>query len=151
MEKPKLVYATYIRTTPKQLWDAITQPEFTRQYWGGFANVSDWKKGSEWQHHNPEQEVWITGKVLACKAPKRLVLSWADPDKLTDVSRVTFELEAVKDLVCLKVTHDKLKAGSKMLRGVARGWPLVLSSMKSYLETGKAIDIWCLKKEQAAA
>ena len=109
------------------------------------------KKGSEWQHLNPEKEVWITGKVLECNPPKRLALTWADPDKLTDVSRVTFELETVKDLVCLKVTHDKLKAGSKMLRGVSRGWPLVLSSMKSYLETGKAIDIWCLKKEEAAA
>ena len=50
MEKPKLVYATYIRTTPKKLWAAITKPEFTRQYWAGLANVSDWKKGSPWQH-----------------------------------------------------------------------------------------------------
>jgi uncharacterized protein YndB with AHSA1/START domain len=48
MKKPKLVYATYIRTTPKKLWAAITKPEFTRQYWGGGANVSDWKKGSKW-------------------------------------------------------------------------------------------------------
>ena len=74
MQKPKLVYSTFIRTTPKKLWNAIIQPEFTRQYWGGFANVSDWKKGSEWQHLNPEKEVWITGKLLECKAPKRLVL-----------------------------------------------------------------------------
>ena len=80
MQKPKLVYASYIRTTPKKLWGAITQPEFTRQYWGGFANVSDWKKGSRWQHLNPEKEVWITGQVLECKPPRRLVLSWADPD-----------------------------------------------------------------------
>jgi len=143
MEKPRLVYATYIRTTPRQLWDAITQPEFTRQYWGGFANVSDWKKGSEWRHLNPEKEVWITGKVLEGKPPKRLVLSWADPDKLADVSRVTFEIEAIEDMVCLKVTHDKLKAGSKMLRGVAWGWPRVLSSLKTFLETGKGLNIFC--------
>jgi uncharacterized protein YndB with AHSA1/START domain len=143
MQKTKLVYATYIRTTPKKLWDAITKPEFTRQYWGGLANVSDWKKGSEWQHLNPEKEVWITGKVLECKAPKRLVLSWADPDRLNDVSRVTFEIEQIKDMACLKVTHDKLKAGSKMYRGVSRGWPLVLSSMKTFLETGKGLNIFC--------
>ena len=146
---PQLFYTTYIRTTPTKLWDAITKPEFTSQYWGGFANVSEWRKGSEWQHLNPDKEVWITGKVLESNTPKRLALSWADPDRLTDVSRVTFEIEAMKDLVCLKVTHDKLKAGSKMLRGVSRGWPLVLSSMKSYLETGKGMDIWCAKKEEA--
>ena len=142
MPKPKLVYASYIRTTPKKLWDAITQPEFTRQYWGGFANVSDWKKGSEWQHLNPEKEVWITGKVLECKAPKRLVLSWADPDRPADQSRVTFEIEAIEDMTCLKVTHDNLKAGSKMLRGVSWGWPRVLSSMKSFLETGKGLNMF---------
>ncbi len=107
-------------------------------------------KSSKWQHLNPEKEARITVKVLECTAPKRLVLSWADPDKLKDISRVTFELEPIKELVCLTVTHDKLKAGSKMLRGVSRGWPLVLSSMKSFLETGKAIDVWCAKKEAAA-
>ena len=143
MQKPKLVYASYIRTTPKKLWGAITQPEFTRQYWGGFANVSDWKKGSRWQHLNPEKEVWITGQVLECKPPKRLVLSWADPDKLTDVSRVAYEIEAIEDMVCLTVTHDKLKAGSKMLRGVSWGWPRVLSSLKTFLETGKGLNIFC--------
>ena len=63
MQKPKLVYATYIRTTPRKLWDAITQPEFTRQYWGGAKNVSDWKKGSKWEHvfEKDADPVWITG------------------------------------------------------------------------------------------
>jgi uncharacterized protein YndB with AHSA1/START domain len=143
MQKPKLVYASYIRTTPKKLWGAITQPEFTRQYWGGFANVSDWKKGSSWQHLNPDKEVWITGRVLESNPPRRLVLSWADPDKLTDVSRVTYEIEAIEDMVCLTVTHDKLKAASKMLRGVSWGWPRVLSSLKTFLETGKGLNIFC--------
>jgi uncharacterized protein YndB with AHSA1/START domain len=125
------------------LWHAITQPEFTRQYWGGFANVSDWKQGSSWQHLNPDKEAWITGRVLECHPPRRLVLSWADPGKLTDVSRVTYEIEAIEDMVCLTVTHDKLKAGSKMLRGVSWGWPRVLSSLKTFLETGKGLNIFC--------
>jgi len=80
--------------------------------------------------------------VLECKAPKRLVLSWADPDNLADKSRVSFEIERIEDMVCLKVTHDKLKAGSKMLRGVSWGWPRVLSSMKSFLETGKGLNVF---------
>lgn len=140
MEKPKLVYETFIRTTPKKLWEAITNPEFTRQYWGEMANVSDWKKDSTWEHRNSENEVWITGKVLECTPPKRLVLSWADPDKPADKSRVIFEIEDEKDMVCLTVTHDKLTAGSKMLRGVSWGWPRVLSSMKSFLETGQGLN-----------
>ena len=141
MQKPKLVYTTLIRTTPKKLWAAITKPEFTRQYWANMTNVSDWKRGSKWEHHNPEGEVWVTGKVLESNPPKRLVLSWADPDNLKDKSRVTFEIEAMEDMVCLNVTHDKLTAGSKMLKGVSWGWPRVLSSMKSFLETGKGLTI----------
>ena len=144
MEKAKLVYATYIRTTPKKLWAAITKPEFTRQYWAGLANVSDWKKGSPWQHvtGSEKPEIYITGKVLECIPPKRLVLSWADPDDLADKSRVTFEIEAIEDLVCLTVTHGNFKAGSTMVGKVSWGWPRVLSSMKSFLETGKGLNVF---------
>jgi uncharacterized protein YndB with AHSA1/START domain len=145
MEKPKLVYTTYIRTTPKKLWAAITKPEFTRQYWGGLANVSDWQKGSPWEHvtGDSKPEIYITGKVLECIPPKRLVLSWADPDDLADKSRVTFEIEAIEDMTCLTVTHGNFKAGSTMAGKVSWGWPRVLSSMKSFLETGKGLNIFC--------
>lgn len=145
MQKPKLVYETYIRTTPKKLWAALTKPEFTRQYWGGLANVSDWEKGSTWQHVTDEKtpEVYVIGKVLECVPGERLVLSWADPDALTDKSRVTFEIEAIKDAVCLKVTHSHFKEGSPMFGKVAWGWPRVLSSLKSYLETGKGLEVLC--------
>lgn len=142
MEKPTLVYTTFIRSTPKKTWDAIINPKFTRQYWADMANVSDWKKGSKWEHLNPENEVWVTGEVVECSPPTRLVLTWVDPDDLKDKSRVTFEIEKIKDQVCLKVTHDKFKAGSKMASGVSWGWPRVLSSMKSFLETGKGLDVF---------
>src|SRR5258708_5263131 len=144
MKKPNQVYTTFIRTTPKKLWAAITKPEFTRQYWAGLANVSDWKEGSPWQHvtKGDKPEVWVTGKVVECTPSKRLVLSWADPDALADKSRVTFEIEATGDLVCLTVTDDKFKTGSSMAGKVSGGWPRVLSSMKSFLETGKGLNVF---------
>jgi uncharacterized protein YndB with AHSA1/START domain len=143
MKNPKLVYTLFIRSTPKKTWEAITKPEFTRQYWGELANVSDWKKGSKWEHVTKENETWIVGKVVESEPPKRLVLTWADPDKLKDESRVSFEIEPVEDMVCLTVKHDHFKAGSKMAGKVAFGWPRVLSSLKTFLETGKGLNIFC--------
>jgi uncharacterized protein YndB with AHSA1/START domain len=107
------------------------------------TNVGDWKKGSKWEHHNPEGEVWITGKVLEATPPKRLVLSWADPDDLADKSRVTFEIVAMEDMTCLTVTHGSFKDGSTMVKKVSGGWPRVLSSLKTFLETGKGLNIFC--------
>ncbi len=143
MNKPALVYKTYIRSTPEKTWEAITKPEFTRQYWGGMANVSDWKKGASWQHVTAENEAWITGEVVESLPPRRLILTWADPDNLKDVSRVTYEIEPVKDMVCLTVTHDHFTDGSGMAEKVSNGWPRVLSSLKSYLETGMGLDVAC--------
>jgi uncharacterized protein YndB with AHSA1/START domain len=143
MKSPKLVYTTFIKSTPKKTWDAITKPEFTQQYWAGIGNVSDWKLGSKWNHVVAKNgEVWITGEVVESVAPKRLVITWADPDDLKDVSRVTFEIEKLKEVVCLTVTHDSFKSGSKMAGKVSWGWPRVLSSMKSFLETGKGLNVF---------
>jgi uncharacterized protein YndB with AHSA1/START domain len=138
------VYTTYIRTTPEKVWAGITNPEFTRQYWA-HDNVSDWKVGSTWQHVTSEGQVRVVGKVIESNPPNRLVLSWAAPDDLTDESRVTFEIETIQDMVRLNIIHGNFKAGSTMAAAVSKGWPLVLSSMKSLLETGKAIDILALK------
>jgi uncharacterized protein YndB with AHSA1/START domain len=143
MNKPELVYVTYIRSTAEKTWDAITKPEFARQYWGGNANVSDWKNGSKWQHVSKGNETWVAGEVVESIPPKRLVLSWADPDDLKDVSRVTYEIEPLEDMVCLTVTHDNFKADSEMAGKVSKGWPHVLSSMKSFLETGTGLKVGC--------
>ena len=142
MEKPKLVYTMFIRSTPKKTWEAIIKPKFAKQYWAGMSNVSDWKAGSKWEHHSPENEVWIMGEVLECDPPRRLVLTWVDPDDWKDKSRVTFEIEKVGRSVCLTVTHDQFKAGSKMAEKVSWGWPRVLSSMKSFLETGEGLEVF---------
>src|SRR5262245_16703833 len=128
--KPEFVYTTYIRSTPEKVWDAITTPEFARQYWGGLENVSDWKKGSQWQHiaRDEQDPVYVTGRVLEIDRPKRLVLTWADPDRLDDESRVTFEIEPIADMVRLTVVHGHFIAGSIMAPKVEAGWPRVLSS-----------------------
>jgi len=143
MEKPKFVYVTFIRTTPVKLWEALTQPEQTRQYWGGLINRSDWAKGSKWEHVNEQDSdpVYVFGEVLESNPPTRLVMTWVDPDDLQDDSVVTLELQPIDDLVRLTVIHGDFKVGSAMQGKVSKGWPLVLSSLKSFLETGQSIDI----------
>ena len=140
--KPDFVYTTYIKTTPEKLWAAITNPEFTRQYWG-HENVSDWKKGSKWQlvANDDKRTIKVVGQVVESIPPKRLVLTWADPADTADDSRVTFEIDTIEDMVRLNVIHGNFKPGSIIATKIVIGWPLVLSSMKSFLETGKAIDV----------
>jgi uncharacterized protein YndB with AHSA1/START domain len=127
------------------VWKAITNSEFTRQYWG-VEIVSDWKQGSKWQSFNTDEKhaAAVSGEILEAKPPKRLVVSWSNfaDTEITEYSRVTFEIELVEDLVRLNVVHDKLKAGSETARRISQGWPRVLSSMKSLLETGKALNTW---------
>jgi uncharacterized protein YndB with AHSA1/START domain len=79
MTKTEHVYVMYIASTPKRIFDAIVKPEFARQYWK-HENISDWKPGSKWEHRDPEtSEVKITGKVVECTPPNRLVITWAHP------------------------------------------------------------------------
>lgn len=145
----EFIYTTYIRSTPEKVWQAITTPEFTRQYWSN-ENISDWKQGSSWKHVDPQTGATrIIGKVLESVPPTRLVTSWADPDHPAEESQVTYEIAVVGDLVRLDVTHINLEEA--MERGVSKGWPLVLSSLKSFLETGKPIDIIAVKGPCKAA
>ena len=144
----EFVYTTYISSTPQKVWDAITTPEFTRQYWGKNM-ISNWKQGSKWDMASIDgsNTVNITGEVVESRPPSRLVLSWASPENVgnrSEYSRVTFEIEMMGSVVRLNVVHDQLKAGSEMAKGISGGWPLVLSGLKSFLETGKAPDIMAM-------
>lgn len=140
------VYVTYIRTTPEKVFEAITKPEIARRYWG-HENVSeDWQPGSRWQHVRADEArtVDLVGEVIESDPPRRLVISWANESQKDDpeqYSRVAFDIEPQDDMVKLTVTHDELQPGSGMLNGISKGWPLVLSSMKSFLETGQGMDL----------
>lgn len=144
------VYVTYIMSTPQKVFEAITRPEIARRYWG-HENVSDWKPGSRWEHvrANDERTVELVGKVIEAAPPSRLVMSWANASQADDPnahSRVTFDIVEYDNMVRLTVTHDELEAGSGMWNGISNGWPAVLSSLKSYLETGSGIDLFAKPK-----
>ena len=140
MAKTEFVYVTYIRTTPDKLWDALTQEEFTKQYWA--ASISDWKKGSPWKLVFPDGRVADAGEVLEVDPPRRLVLKWQNefrPELKADgYTCCTFEIEPENDMVKLTITHEAERP-HKLIDAVSGGWPRVLSSLKSLLETGKAL------------
>jgi uncharacterized protein YndB with AHSA1/START domain len=136
----KFVYVTYIATTPQKVWEALLEGELTRQYWK-HENVSDWKPGSKWElvADDGKRTVKHVGKVLESVPNKRLVLTWGDvADDAAKPSRVAIDIETVGETVRLTVTHDDLTAD--MRRKITNGWPRVLSSLKSFLETGRPLD-----------
>ncbi|KQV68117.1 SRPBCC family protein [Rhizobium sp. Root1220] len=145
-ETTKFVYVTYIVSTPEKVFEAITKPEIAERYWA-HENVSDWQPGSKWEHVRSDaaRDVKVVGKVVECSPPTRLVITWASPSDYADLgkhSRVTFDLTPFDNMVRLSVTHDELEVGSAMATGISNGWPRVLSSLKSFLETGRPIDVF---------
>jgi uncharacterized protein YndB with AHSA1/START domain len=144
MTDSKFVYVTYIRTTPEKLWEALTKPEFTRAYWFGVAHECAWEVGSPWRLVFADGRVGDTGEVVAIDRPRRLVLKWRNefrPElKAEGYSRATLEIEAIGDMVKLTVTHEMEREGSAFIEAVSNGWPSILASLKSLLETGKALE-----------
>jgi len=150
MTKPDYVYVTYIATTPEKIWQALVDPDVMSRYWFGptgcaRVNVSEWKPGSRWEHRRVDEsrQVDIAGTVEEVDPPRRLAMTWARPAEVEDPSkhsRVTFDVEPQLDgLVKLTVTHSGLEFDPRMLAGISNGWPLVLSNLKTLLETGRSM------------
>jgi uncharacterized protein YndB with AHSA1/START domain len=142
MNNDRFVYVTYIRTTPEKLWDALTKREFTQKYWFGTWQDCDWTVGASWKLTFPDGRIADAGEVQEIDPPRRLVLKWRhqlDPEiNAEGDSRATFELEQLEDLTKLTVIHEIDQQGSKFIAAVSGGWPMILSSLKSLLETGEA-------------
>jgi uncharacterized protein YndB with AHSA1/START domain len=137
------VYVTFIRTTPEQLWSALTSPAFMKTYWSGMHFETDWKKGSSWRLVFPDGGIADAGEVVEIHPPKRLVLKWRNefkPElKSEGYARCTIELEQKDAAVKLTVTHAMDRPKSKLIEAVAGGWPRILSNLKSLLETGRVV------------
>jgi uncharacterized protein YndB with AHSA1/START domain len=145
--KPRFVYVIYIRTTAEKLWRALTEPEFTRQYWAGTTQECDWKAGSSWRIMIPDGRVADAGKIVEAEPYRRLVLLWRNefrPELREEgYSRLSYRLEQQGDMVKLTLTHEMeaLTTGpSKLIDAVSSGWPAILSSLKSLLETGEPLE-----------
>jgi uncharacterized protein YndB with AHSA1/START domain len=144
--KPEFVYVTYISTTPEKVWSALQDPEMTKLFWGRARNVSDWKVGSPWTHgdYDDASSVDVVGTVVESDPPRRLVVTWQSPDEAkreASPSRVTYQIDPAFGAVRLTVTHSAIEPGSEMLKGVSSGWPAILSSLKTLLETGQPMPM----------
>jgi uncharacterized protein YndB with AHSA1/START domain len=149
MDKPKFAYVTYIDTTPEKLWEALTKGEFTRQYWFDSSIESDWKIGSPVIFRR-NGNIGAKQTVLKCEPPRLLSYTWDSPcnQETHDEppSRVTFEIEPLvakggAASVRLMVTHDQFPPNSRVYPGISKGWPAVISNLKTFLETGRPMVI----------
>ena len=135
------VFEIFIKTTPERLWEAITDPKLRARYSFGVETHSDWTPGSEYTAGVPGVVDIAAGENLEVDPPHRLVQTftalWSDEVKAQGASRVTWEIEQVADSCRLTVVHDQLRPGANAeLYG---GWPMILSGLKTLLETGEPL------------
>jgi uncharacterized protein YndB with AHSA1/START domain len=147
------VFEIYIKTTPERLWEAIVDPEMRSKYSFGVETQSDWTPGSEYKGSVPGVIEIAAGENLEVEPPRRLVQSftalWSDEVKAVGASRITWEIEPVGTSCRLRVTHDQLPedANSELFGG----WPMILSGLKTLIETGELLDTpGSLRYSQAA-
>ena len=139
------MYEVYIRTTPERLWQAMTDPAFTRQYFYGAVLESSWKAGASYTCRGRDGTLYHEGKVLEADPPHRLVHTFAarfgDQFKGDRPSRVTWLIEEKGEVCKLSLTHDDFDAETATYKSVGPGWNPVLSGLKTLLETGKPLGL----------
>lgn len=141
MDKKSFVYVTYIATTPEKLWAALTNSEFTKQYFFGREIVSDWQVGSSFQLMDKDK-IEHYGEVLVYEPYRMLTITWSIKDAEGDrMSNVTFELTPLNGTIKLTLRHEELleqdiRKDVGKIEGFNNGWPVILSNLKSLLETG---------------
>lgn len=138
-DKPNFVIETYIRTTPKALWDAIVNPDMTRQYYYGGRIETDLEVGSKYLYRDPAGDMNIDGEIVEVVPEKRLVTTfnamWAPNGEQT---RVMYEIEQLGETCKFTLTHFDYE---KSQAGVERGWPLIIAGLKTLLETGAPLAV----------
>jgi uncharacterized protein YndB with AHSA1/START domain len=144
--KPTTVYTIYIASTPEKVWQALTTAEFSRQYFSGLAVEVDLRVGGSYIVRTPDGALHISGEVIECDPPKKLTVTfnvnWPALVEKLGPTLVTYEIEQAGNAVKLTMTeaHDR-PIDDDILSGGRQGWPAILSSLKSLLETGEALDI----------
>ncbi|HVY97586.1 MAG TPA: SRPBCC family protein [Solirubrobacterales bacterium] len=136
------VFEIYIKTTPERLWEAITDGELRKRYSFGVGTESQWTEGSEYRSGVPGVVDIASGENVEVDPPRRLVQTftalWSEDVKREGTSRVTWEIEPVGTSCRLSVTHDQL--GAEANSELFGGWPMILSGLKTLLETGEDLD-----------
>ena len=144
--KPATIYTIYIASTPEPVWEALTSAEFSRKYFFGNAVEVDLRIGGAYVVRTPDGSLHISGEVIECDPPRKLTITfnvnWPALIEKLGPTLVTYEIEPAGDVVKLTLiqSHDR-PISDDILEGGRMGWPAILSSLKSLLETGKPIEI----------
>ena len=142
MASSSFVYVTYIRSPQQKVWDALTRPESQKLYWFGGHQESSWKKGADWKMFMPQHGLTDSGEILEIDPPNRAVIKWRNefkPElKAEGYSQCVYQLAQEGELTRLTISHTIEKENAQLIQAVSGGWPRILSSLQSYLETGRA-------------
>jgi uncharacterized protein YndB with AHSA1/START domain len=139
---PKTIYVIYIASTPEKVWEALTSPEFTRQYFSGRSVEIEPKVGGRFLMRMPDGRMDVTGRVTEWDPPRRLSATWAVDFAELPECLVTYDIEPMGESVKLTMTEaHQWAVPDAILAGGRQGWPLILSGLKSLLETGKPIAV----------